>query len=624
MATKRWRLLWSENTHTLTDVVKDLGIPVLVKVDESTYEINDERFKRGDLLQIHSKKTVTKVVGSVMDDDESRTPPQSRKKINRIDNISISVGNKRGLTIKRRDAGLKVYQSVRQLVKERPKYVRLINDTTDKRGYTIKAKSDFEIIGTEKGGGLSGLCDGYNYTLCLDQPLRCLLLSDSTVYTIQEVIDRYPLPQIVSFSTAESPNLGVNPYTGMKDISLDGKCVEIKSVIQQEVFIGTLNPSTKSPSTSAKDKYISTMVVIPVDSVTASQLQVKIPQQPEDDNYGVVMSKTLPKTDDAFAAIEETIDTVNYPNVLFVPRKEIPKLPQRHMKRTPPTAQGRAQTKPTKKEQTNYDDDDGDDYEPVGPQVLPSANGAKTQKPKPPIPTKKPSKNPLPSKDEVNEPALYDRGPTAVEYEDEEEHPYDVISDLGCKEITRGKRIKSDSESIESLLSKVPTKVRDGLLKVQAELLNLKGKVIRRDSIMKPSDRKKPDKPRSLSCSSDFETKPHVKATVPGAETANDTKPTKEGNMSKNVLSKLRGIVPKNRKMSSKEKFAALNNAELIACLQRCGLNNMVDEVKKENLDGKFFYDVDDETMRSTFGLGNIQLMKFNKLRDFGWEPKTD
>ncbi|XP_021350477.1 uncharacterized protein LOC110448521, partial [Mizuhopecten yessoensis] len=543
---KTWRLLWSEKTYNLPEVVENSGIPVLVKVDKGIYEINDERFTPGDLLQIHCKKTITKVVCRVLESgDGSGTQSLSKRKQTGTlaeDDISIPVEYKRKMTIYRRDAGHKVYQTVPQLVEERPRYVRIIDAFTDKKGNTISAKSDLEICQVEKGGGLSCVCDGYTYKLSLEQPIKCLLVSDNTKYTIQELIDRYPLPQTVEFCKAESPSQPVTAYTRVKDSSLDGKFIEIKSVMEQDVYIGTLNPFMQAQaSTSEKGKQGSEIVVIPFDSATTSQLEVKIPQQLDDPNYGMILAKTSLNTDATITVIEETINTVNYPKVLFIPmkkdiRKPPPPVPPRPQKRTPGNLQGR----PTAQSNNKGPDDDDSDYEPIGPPPNMSKPGPNKTKP-PVLPKQKTSRSKsFPSKDEVNDPSLYSSQPQGLNSEDEDDHPYDEIAD--AERLTLGgRRPKSESDSVESTLSKVPLRVRESLLKVQTEYKNFwKNKITNSVSDGdKPSLEKMPGKGKRSTASifygktANERFKQHVKPPVPDPGPSDAIDQAKHGMASK-------------------------------------------------------------------------------------------
>ncbi|XP_021357226.1 uncharacterized protein LOC110452841 isoform X2 [Mizuhopecten yessoensis] len=630
---KKWRLLWSERTYNLPEVIENSGIPVLVKVDEAIYEINDDRFTPGDLLQIHCKKTITKVVCHVLESgDGSGTQPLNKQKQTGTladEDISIPVEYKRQLTIYRRDAGHKVYQTVPQLVEERPRFARVIDAFTDTKGNIISAKSDIELCQVEKGGGLSCVCDGYTYKLSLEQPIKCLLLSDNTKYTIQELIDTYPLPQTVEFCKAESPSQPSTAYTGVKDPSLDGKFIEIKSVMEQDVYIGTLNPFMPAQaSTSKKGKRGSEIVVMPFDSVTTSQLEVKIPQQSDDPNYGMIMAKTSPKTDAALTVIKETIDTVNYPKVLFIPmKKPTPPVPSRPQKRTPGNSQGR----PTAQSNNKDDDDDDSDYEPIAPPPNPPKPGPSKLK-APVLPkTKKSRSKSLPSKDEVNDPSLYSSQPQGLKYEDEDDHPYDEITDEERSSL-RGRRPKSESDSVESTLSKVPLMVRESLLKVQTEFRNFwKNKITNSVSDDdQPSSEKRPGKvQRSQSSSFDNKTahvnyKQHVKPPVqdPGPSDADEQ--TKHGIASK-TGKKIADIWKKMKKPDVKEmqppKFSTLDTSDLADYLRRCNLNAMADCVEEEQLNGSFFLDTTDEDLKSIFGLNQIQIMKFKKMRDEGWEP---
>ncbi|XP_060070355.1 uncharacterized protein LOC132550328 [Ylistrum balloti] len=609
---KRWRLLWSEKTYTLSEVIQDLGIPVLVKIDEGIYELTDDRFTHGDLLQIHLKKTVTKVLGC-----------ESKQKGALADNeISIPVGYKRGLTVYRRDAGHKVYQTVRELQKEVPRYVRLIDDFADKRGYTINAKSDIELTRTEKRDGLSCLCDGYSYTLGLTQSIRCLLLSDNTEYTIQELIDRYPLPQTVQFSNLESPNQPSFGYTGMKNISLEGKMIEIKSIKEQEVLVCTLKPSVKTPK-NAMDK----SVVIPVDSVVMSQLQVKIPQEPEASTYGVVLAQTNPNTDHAIAAVEETIDTVIYPKVLFIPHQIVkPTLPKRPERRKPkPLPNVKPKVGLTKTDDNNEDDSD---YEPVGQPTVTSKLDHKTKKPTLESRTKKHGSKP-PSLDELNNPSLYSTKPSGVEYEDEDDHTYDDIDEL-AKTIKTGRRSKSESDKVENIASKVPMVFRDGLKKVHNELMNyVKRKTVNQETAErhKPAVTPRLEKRKSFSTTKANGKTPAKDATDAAKEGMAMKAKKKIGEMKRMLLPDKKAMpfspVPEDS-IEPIDIFSALNSKDLAGYLRRCGLQDMADIVEKEALDGKILKDVTNDDLNNIFGLNKFQVLKFQKMRDYGWEPNAN
>ncbi|XP_069127086.1 uncharacterized protein [Argopecten irradians] len=624
MAAKRWRLLWSEDSYILSEVVRDLGTPVMVKVDKSIYELNDERFNSGDVLQIHEKRSIRKVVGSIVEGTKTTSSPHSPQAI--ANDISIPIGYKQKLTIKRRDAGHKVYQNVQQLANELPRRVRLIEDTTDRRGCIIKAKSDVEIIGTEEGVGLVCLFDGYKYTLDLDQQMKCLLLPDKTLYTVQDMIDRYSLPQIVSFASTESPNLGMNPYTGMKDISLCGKCVKVKRLVQQDIFICTLNPSSKSTApTQTAGKPVTAMVAIPTDSVTTSQMQVKIPQQPEDSTYGVVLSMTVPETDATISVIEETIDTVNYPNVLFVlnnntPTKKVPQVPPRNVKRVPPKPLPKT-SRPNKSEQASGSDED---YEFVGPQILPTNLHTNDNQQKPQT-----SKKPPPSVEEVDRTSRYggatsNQGNQDIRHEEENDHIYDIIKEDTLPQSKQpAGRSRSEADADENIISKlnVPQKVREGLLRVQDELLSLKLKLKGSPSVKDPEDN------QSLSETKPKKQRPQSFCVGSKTKKGDDTKVTaKLGKRSKEFFREAMQKMMSGKStqhMSPLQRFASLNTCDLVEYLRRCGLNKMAEIVKEEGLDGQFFISVNEEDLKNTFGLNSIQLVKFKQMRDSGWEPNT-
>ncbi|XP_060070357.1 uncharacterized protein LOC132550329 [Ylistrum balloti] len=395
-------LKWSDEKYRIKDLIGKFTLPLMVKVEEGIYGLREsESFSQDDLLKLELIKTIPKLItccvdytgrirgiGTLREDEHGY--------IERSDDLTIPV-RYRGMVKIFQPEGTRNYNSVGDMIKGFPRYVKTVDSFVSRNGINIEKETIIQLQRFIPGKGLvctigkdhaSANKDSAHVTQILlnsKDRHRFVLIPDDNSYTLEEVVNRFPLPQYVTFVKKGGPKLVTTNIEELVNHSriFEG-AVKIKSMVDVDVIIGHYKPP-KGVSSTTQKRCQRTLVIIPENSVTAREIEVRVPLNDDDDyDYELVMARNFSCKDVQEEDIDGTVymDFLKTPNATFIEYDEIeipppspPPLPKRH--RQPSTeAQDRRQPEqmPIKTKgdyynqdmfATNSDEESDDDYEKI-------------------------------------------------------------------------------------------------------------------------------------------------------------------------------------------------------------------------------------------------------------------
>ncbi|XP_033738466.1 uncharacterized protein LOC117326015 isoform X2 [Pecten maximus] len=599
-------LKWSADTYNIRDVIrsKKFGLPLLVKIEEGIYNLNEsETFSQDDLLKLDLVKSIPKVITCCVDHlgrtvNRGVVREDEHGYIEQSDDLTIPLRYKGMVRIFQPQYGKKEYHSVREMVKVFPRYVKTLNSFVSKNGISVERETVIELDRILPGEGLvCNIVDDdnseiTNIVLGTNDKHMFSLIPDDTEYTLEAVTNRFPLPQYVRFVDGGGPKLlTANIQEIVEHSKIFEGTVKIKNVVNMEVLIGHYKPP-EEVSRVTKGHCQRTLVMFPLDSPIAREIEVRVPPDSDDDDddrmdYELVMAKNFSQKGLNEEEVDGTvyIDFLKVPKATFVEYEEIdtpPPLPFRKKGSTrnkPPPSPTKMTSSKSEYDYSNLD-------------RLPTRT----------VPTATSSRVPLP--------------PDSDESDDDYDQIDEKMSALTDDDKENG-YIRVQSK--EAILEKVPEKYKFSLKKVQEELLKFVKKKRKESESTEPSKHttQKTYDERKLSkqsCS--------VESTEPGKHRTQKTNIQQK--LSKHSFSdtdKYQTADESQSKSDSRKWFESLKPNDLYKYLTEIQLDKIAIACRDNNLNGTFFNNLTDAKIMENFHISPIQILKFRRFQNDGWLP---
>ncbi|XP_021357207.1 uncharacterized protein LOC110452834 isoform X2 [Mizuhopecten yessoensis] len=272
-------LTWSQNVCTLGEAIVSHTLPVLVRVEERSCGHQDTTLSHGDILKLDTIHWIPSVQACSL---TRKLESSSWEFIHNKDTFSIPLGYKGLLRLTNPNARMTVFGSVKEVLKARPRYVRTIEPVIQNGQVVIGKKCDLEItICAEQV-----VCTYADNTYVLDEDTetKLLHLPDDSLYTLQEVCDRYPYPQCVSFIKNDytewlPAEIGTN---FIREVGADQELIEgtfqLSGAIQQDLVVGCCKAVCEAPCGSGIAPNDQNVIIIRPDSSTVKHVHVVVCQ----------------------------------------------------------------------------------------------------------------------------------------------------------------------------------------------------------------------------------------------------------------------------------------------------------------------------------------------------------
>lgn len=292
-------LVWEDTGETITDIVNNHQLPILVKVSEGYYgETDAESFSSGDLIKLDLVKTLIKVLASV---GESENIPKTRRASIDVNNLYwrnellIPLGYKGKLQVMGNDHVATTFDTVQDLIEQFPRFVRVesaINVKAASGKFIVPALSELELDRVIPSQGL--VCRYGNKECLIDirENGKFVSIPDSTLYTLREVIDKLPLPQYVKFVDKEFEQVMTESLDeALENIQNFSGVLKLQEVLTQRVVVGHHKPVEEiSERTSFCER---SLVLLPLDNPIVDEIEVLTPSKKDTEEYEILLTKNF-------------------------------------------------------------------------------------------------------------------------------------------------------------------------------------------------------------------------------------------------------------------------------------------------------------------------------------------
>lgn len=582
---------WSDKTYKIRDLIRsqDYDLPLMVKVDEGIYNISEsESFSQDDLIKLDLVKSIPKVVACRVD-HTGRTSGWSNVRVDehgyleKSEDLTIPLRYRGKVKIFNPDKD-KVFNTVGEMVKVFPRYVKTLDSFVSKDGKHIDRQTVLELDRIFPGEGLvcnrmDGDSEPEELIIGTDDRYRFALSPDDTEYTLEEVTNKFPFPQYVKFVGKGPKLLTSNIQEIVEHSKIFEGTVKIKNIVLMEMVIGHYKPPM-NVSKDTEERCQRTLVMFPLDSPIAKELDVRLPQDIEnDEEYELVMARNFsPKRTN-----EEEIDGTLYADFLKTPKAALVDYEEIDQPLTPqvrdPPPQDKPPPLPPKKPKAK-------DKSPPRPMKRSSSNKVYDYsyldaKPRNISTTKSPTvpltKSPrFPLSRELSE-------------DDEPDDDYEQI-DESVHILTDDDKEKGyiGVQSKDTVIEKVPEKFKFSLRKVHVELIKLVKKKRKEDD----------------STGQHTERKTSIERT-PSKCVSKECNTQEEGQS----------------KSDSRKWFESLKPNDLYRHLTEIKLDKLAIACRDNELDGSFFNNLSDDAIKKSFNVTSIQILKFRRFQNDGWVP---
>lgn len=582
---------WSDKTYKIRDLIRsqDYDLPLMVKVDEGIYNISEsESFSQDDLIKLDLVKSIPKVVACRVD-HTGRTSGWSNVRVDehgyleKSEDLTIPLRYRGKVKIFNPDKD-KVFNTVGEMVKVFPRYVKTLDSFVSKDGKHIDRQTVLELDRIFPGEGLvcnrmDGDSEPEELIIGTDDRYRFALSPDDTEYTLEEVTNKFPFPQYVKFVGKGPKLLTSNIQEIVEHSKIFEGTVKIKNIVLMEMVIGHYKPPM-NVSKDTEERCQRTLVMFPLDSPIAKELDVRLPQDIEnDEEYELVMARNFsPKRTN-----EEEIDGTLYADFLKTPKAALV------------------------------------DYEEIDQPLTPQVRDPPPQDKPPPLPPKKPKAKDKPpprpmkrsSSNKVYDYSYLDAKPRNISTtksptvpltksprfplsrelseDDEPDDDYEQI-DESVHILTDDDKEKGyiGVQSKDTVIEKVPEKFKFSLRKVHVELIKLVKKKRKEDD----------------STGQHTERKTSIERT-PSKCVSKECNTQEEGQS----------------KSDSRKWFESLKPNDLYRHLTEIKLDKLAIACRDNELDGSFFNNLSDDAIKKSFNVTSIQILKFRRFQNDGWVP---
>ncbi|KAK6189112.1 hypothetical protein SNE40_005151 [Patella caerulea] len=304
---------WSEDETTLKELGNHATFPCVVKVTEGFYSHQDvSTFSCGDLLKIDSFESVEKVKANfVRLSERSSTRKGVRRSVYRgiPGEFSIPLSYKGAVKILPANGVHYIYSNITDVIEDRPRYLQVIE--------AVSFKAMDSVVHLKHGDILEGLAviTSKKASKASTRYLKCLhnlqdtihvpsslvgqfrVLTDEDEYSLQEVIDKFPLPQIVQFGEILSREVvsdDILEAFGNLD-SFEGK-MSLNHVYSEDVLVGHYKAVEQNQNESESKFIKRSAFVLPLSNPELSEVSVQYPMYLDSQDYNFFIARNFSQT----------------------------------------------------------------------------------------------------------------------------------------------------------------------------------------------------------------------------------------------------------------------------------------------------------------------------------------
>ncbi|KAJ8305688.1 hypothetical protein KUTeg_016233 [Tegillarca granosa] len=296
--------IWSPETLSLKDIVDRGELPTIVRVTDGIYTTNEsETFSNGDLLKLDFVKTIGKVsariVSSRFDDTGQFIEEDKYGYLKSKGDILIPLGYSGKVQIARTE-GFKRYQTVKQLLEDFPRFVRVDKPITaftlNNQCITISSGSKLELKKQSQSNRLLCSYNGEDILLDCRSNGVFVALADETFYTLNEIVNTFPLPQFVRFVDIEFKKVMTESLDeALENFMQYSGPLQLLYTTQQKVVVGHHKQATRAKQNSKFCRRA--LAILPLDNKNVCEIQCQIPIYSENsDEYQLLVARSFEDT----------------------------------------------------------------------------------------------------------------------------------------------------------------------------------------------------------------------------------------------------------------------------------------------------------------------------------------
>ncbi|XP_064615774.1 uncharacterized protein LOC135479799 [Liolophura sinensis] len=295
-------LEWSsmDDPYSIQRIQDEVGLPILVHVLEGIYSVTESgTFSGGDYLKLHGCETLEKVVAYPTQEENGKfTKYYSRWNTP----LEIPLDYRVKARVIPKHGENRVYPAVELLVEDFPRYVQVGVTIAGKEksgaSVPIVCGSVLELLKTTATGkqrSLLCLLDTKEVYLPMDCLGRFTIVPDSELYTIREIVSRFPLPQLIALDDNGSETkkyLSEQANKALSNLENFKGTFVLDSTVSEQVVYGTHRLEFHHMNVAHLNLSLQAIVVIPFDSEATFQIALNR----ESSIYTTVFAQNYMKT----------------------------------------------------------------------------------------------------------------------------------------------------------------------------------------------------------------------------------------------------------------------------------------------------------------------------------------
>lgn len=275
-------LQWSsiEDAYSIQRIQEEVGFPILVHVLEGIYSVTESgTFSGGDYLKLHGCETLEKVVAYPTQKEKGTFTKYYR---NWNTPLEIPLDYRVKARVIPKHGENRVYPATELLLEDFPRYVRVgvTIEGKDKTGSSVPivCGSVLELLKTKTSGkrrNVICLLDAEEVYLPMDCLGRFTVVPDTQLYSIREIVSRFPLPQLIELEDSGSEvtkYLSKQANEALSNLENFKGTFVLDSTMSEEVAYGTHRLEFHRMNVKHLDLSLKAIVVIPLDSDATFQI----------------------------------------------------------------------------------------------------------------------------------------------------------------------------------------------------------------------------------------------------------------------------------------------------------------------------------------------------------------